>query len=146
MYIVAFSIPPEKTDPRVPLRYNRATLFCFLSIIPAMLTKQMLADQRNPILIGAVIIYSVIIAVMGWRAAARIGYPTETFNSQFCALIGSLFFIASDSLLAFNRFYAPIPGEKIWVLSTYWIAQTLFALSLHRSSWVERTSSAIVNM
>jgi uncharacterized membrane protein YhhN len=148
MYIIAFSVPPHKNDPKVPAHYNRAYFFLILAIVPSMLTSQMLADRRNPILICAVIVYSLVIAVMGWRAAARIGYPAETFNSQFYAFIGSLFFIASDSLLAINKFYAPIPGEKIWVLSTYWIAQTLFAVSIHRGSWLERSKreSNVVNM
>lgn len=89
-------------------------------IVPAILTSKMVAENTNIVLIVAVMIYSLVIGTMGWRAAARIGYTNENSFSQWVAFIGSLFFIVSDSVLAFNKFYAPVPYEKIIVLNTYW--------------------------
>jgi uncharacterized membrane protein YhhN len=46
---------------------------------------------------------------------------------------GALFFLASDTLLAINLFINKLHLQPLWVLSTYYIAQTLFALSVRRT-------------
>jgi uncharacterized membrane protein YhhN len=38
-------------------------------------------------------------------------------------LVGALFFIASDSILAFNKFYEPIPYASFLIMITYLAAQ-----------------------
>lgn len=68
-----------------------------------------------------VIIYMGAILMMGWTALSKEWMPTG---------VGACFFIASDTLLALNRFDRPFRSSQFWVLSTYWIAQTLIALSI----------------
>lgn len=34
--------------------------------------------------------------------------------------IGAIFFMLSDSILAFDKFYTPISLAPIWILSIYW--------------------------
>ncbi|MCV6630906.1 MAG: lysoplasmalogenase [Flavobacteriaceae bacterium] len=46
------------------------------------------------------------------------------------ALIGAALFAISDSLLAWNKFYAPISHAGIWVMSTYALAQFSIVLSV----------------
>jgi uncharacterized membrane protein YhhN len=46
------------------------------------------------------------------------------------AAIGGVFFMASDTLLAFNKFNAPVPLSALLILATYWLAQGLIAASL----------------
>jgi len=41
-----------------------------------------------------------------------------------------VFFMASDTLLAFNKFNAPVPLSALLILATYWLAQGLIAASL----------------
>jgi len=136
MYIIAFSIPQHKTGAPVPINYMRSVYFvALMMILPAVLTAKMMEDGLPKVLIYSVIAYSAIISTLGWRAAARIGYPTETMTSQILAFIGALLFICSDTTLAFNRFYMEVPHQKIIVLSTYWIAQTCFVISLQRTPW-----------
>jgi len=136
MYIIAFSIPQSRDGEPVPLNYMRSIYFvALMMILPAVLSSKMLEDGTDMILVYSVMAYSAIISTLGWRAAARIGYATETMSSQIVAFIGALLFICSDATLAFNRFYMPIPHEKIIVLSTYWIAQTCFVYSLQRTPW-----------
>ena len=65
--------------------------------------------------------YGFILSLMGWRAAARIGYPLETYSSQVIAMIGAILFMISDFLLAFNKFHTPIKYSQVWVLSSYWL-------------------------
>ena len=38
--------------------------------------------------------------------------------------------MASDSLLAINKFASPLPLSALWILSTYWLAQLCIAASL----------------
>jgi alkylglycerol monooxygenase len=40
---------------------------------------------------------------------------------------GAAFFMASDTLLAINKFALPLPASQFWVLSTYYVAQVLIA-------------------
>jgi len=136
MYIIAFSIPQHKDGEPVPINYMRAVYFvALMMILPAVLTAKMIEDGLPKVLVYSVVAYSAIISTLGWRAAARIGYSTETTSSQVMAFIGALLFICSDTTLAFNRFYSTIPHEKIIVLSTYWAAQTLFVVYLQRNPW-----------
>jgi len=143
MYTIAFSISQYESGPPVPMKYMRAVYFIAgLVIVPAVITRKIMESSSSMVLY-AVISYSCMISILGWRAAARIGYSSETLSSQILAFVGSLFFIISDTLLAFNRFYCPIPYEKIFVLTTYWFAQTLFVISLQREPWHSEKISSL---
>lgn len=72
-----------------------------------------------------VIIYAIAISFMGVSAAWRFG---RTFLRSFLmVMIGAAFFIASDSLLATNRFHRPLDHATWSVMLTYAIAQVLIA-------------------
>jgi len=147
LYIIAFSVPPKKGYPPVAWHWTRAIPFAFIfCIVPPVLASK-LVEEENPdsILITAIFAYGLALSLMGWRAAARIGYPKETKSSQCFALIGALFFMASDCLLAFNKFHTPLPYAQVWVLCTYWIGQSLITFSLQRLPW-DRKLSEVVEM
>ena len=100
----------------------------------------------------SVYIYGAILSTMGWRAASRLQYASSTENyresltSQIIALVASIVFMSSDSMLAYNAFHTKIPHSHILVLFTYWyhifetfcsltrkrLAQFLFTFSLLR--------------
>jgi uncharacterized membrane protein YhhN len=42
-------------------------------------------------------------------------------------MIGGALFMASDTVLAVNRFALPVPAAGLWILATYWAAQWLIA-------------------
>jgi uncharacterized membrane protein YhhN len=50
---------------------------------------------------------------LAWRAAA-----------------GGALFMASDAVLAANRFLAPVPAAGLWILASYWLAQLAIAGAL----------------
>src|SRR5688572_10755046 len=75
-----------------------------------------------------VIVYSLALALMSWFALSRY-FELNDLISLF-AFLGSISFVASDSLLAFNKFKSPFPFAEILILSTYFIAQLLIALSV----------------
>ncbi|HEV7858662.1 MAG TPA: lysoplasmalogenase [Pyrinomonadaceae bacterium] len=75
-----------------------------------------------------VLVYMLVIMLMGWQALVR--YLSAGSASSLLALAGALLFIASDSLLALNRFKAPFKSAQLLILTTYFIAQTFIALSV----------------
>lgn len=75
-----------------------------------------------------VIVYSFALALMSWFALSRY-FELNDYKSWF-AFLGSVSFVASDSLLAFNKFKSSFPFAEILILSTYFIAQWLIALSV----------------
>ena len=68
--------------------------------------------------VGAYVVVISLMVVAAWAT----GRPT--------ALLGSLAFYASDSLLGWDRFVRPLPRRSLLVMSTYHIGQALLVLSL----------------
>jgi uncharacterized membrane protein YhhN len=60
----------------------------------------------------------------GWWLGAR-GTPAAPLARH--AAIGGALFLASDALLAINKFALPLPLAQVWVLATYYAAQLLIA-------------------
>jgi len=68
-------------------------------------------------------LYVMVIASM---AAQAIGRAAVLGGADARAVaLGAVVFMLSDSLLAFNRFVAPLPLASLWVLATYYVAQWL---------------------
>lgn len=68
----------------------------------------------EPSLKFPVIFYGATISIM-WLLAIQTGIRSIQ--------IGALLFILSDSLLAINKFYTPLPAAGAWVMGTYGLAQ-----------------------
>jgi uncharacterized membrane protein YhhN len=77
-----------------------------------------------------VIVYSCVIMIMAFQAANR--WLTAENTSSLLALVGAYLFVASDSVLAVERFRGRFRSAQFWVLSTYFAAQWLIALSVMR--------------
>lgn len=78
-----------------------------------------------------VAVYVVVLATMAAQAAVlwRAGLP----RAGILALGGALF-VASDALLATNKFAGGLPLASLWILATYWSAQWCIASCLAPSS------------
>ena len=75
-----------------------------------------------------VLIYIIVILTMGWRAYER--WTQTRIRGAGLAFIGAILFIVSDSALGINRFTLPFDLSTFVVLSSYFIAQWLFARSV----------------
>lgn len=95
------------------------------AIMLALLWPGITAPLRAP-----VVVYMLVILVMGWLAVEQ--WLTIRDTSAWLAMIGAIFFIASDSLLALNRFRAPFAAADAAVMLTYYAAQWLIALSVQK--------------
>jgi uncharacterized membrane protein YhhN len=75
-----------------------------------------------------VLVYVLVILIMDWQAFAR--WFAIRHAESFYAFIGAFLFLASDSVLALNRFRSPFRSAQLLILSTYFAAQWLIAMSV----------------
>lgn len=80
-----------------------------------------------------VLIYMIVILVMLWQALGQLGRGVQL--SSFLAAVGAILFVVSDSSLALNRFREPFAAGRALVLSTYYLAQWLIALSVAKQGF-----------
>ncbi|WP_427914661.1 lysoplasmalogenase family protein [Ramlibacter sp. MMS24-I3-19] len=88
-----------------------------------------LFSSLGPVLRVAVALYVGVIATMAAQAIGRAAVLREP--GAVAAAAGALLFMLSDTLLALNRFTAPLPLAPLLVLSTYYAAQLLIASNAH---------------
>ncbi|HKR01033.1 MAG TPA: lysoplasmalogenase [Pyrinomonadaceae bacterium] len=74
-----------------------------------------------------VMAYMLVILLMGWTAASRRLLTDQ--EGSLLSFIGALLFIASDSVLAIDKFKGRLRSAQLIILSTYFMAQWLIALS-----------------
>lgn len=74
------------------------------------------------------VIYSFIIIFLLWQSYERMEYLDSAISTLFAA--GIFLFTISDTILAYNKFVMRFPSAQLLILSTYFTAQTLIALSV----------------
>lgn len=117
-YIVAFLSIPTDTATfliRLPLFAVAGSVFLYL--------RPHLGKYRLPVMI-----YILVILGMGLFAPNR--YYDYKDTGGILAVAGALLFMLSDSVLAVNKFAKPFPAAQAIILSTYFAAQWLIALSI----------------
>lgn len=81
-----------------------------------------------------VVIYTVVLATMGGQAMGRAWQHAlrrdALANPAWLAACGAVLFMASDTLLAWNRFRISLPWAVLWVLAAYYGAMWLLARSV----------------
>ena len=119
MYIFVFLKSRNKTAAFFPI--------IVLLLIYASGIFYFLKDGLGEMLIP-VIAYMIVILFM--LAVAFLRKRSKTTNSYNLVFAGAVFFIVSDSLLALNKFYQPLPFSSISIMLTYALAQYLIVLGI----------------
>jgi alkenylglycerophosphocholine/alkenylglycerophosphoethanolamine hydrolase len=114
-------------DPRPAL--SRALPFVAYGLGVFAVLRPGLGDMAVP-----VAAYVVVICTMTWRAAARVG-GRRSGGASWIGLAGALAFAASDTVIAFDRFHAPVPGARWAVMALYWLGQWGIAASAATAAW-----------
>jgi uncharacterized membrane protein YhhN len=114
----------------LPLPFYAYGLAAFWILLPG------LGETKLP-----VIAYLLVILTMAWQSAVR--WIATRDRSCLFALAGALLFVASDSTIAFNRFHAAFYLAEAVIMSTYFAAQWLIALSVARQSGSAREQTSI---
>jgi uncharacterized membrane protein YhhN len=102
------------------LRVERALPFAVWLVAAFAWIRPGLGDMTIP-----VVVYMLAIGAMMWRAAAR----WRDHPGAAAALFGAVLFGLSDTLIAIDRFRAPIPGAPYAIILLYWAGQAGIAAS-----------------
>ena len=88
-----------------------------LRIVTTMRSK---GEQR---FIFPVSVYGTIISVMLYAAMSTISNPDWKNNAALFVSVGAFFFCASDAILAWNKFVAPVRNGRVWNIVLYYLGQ-----------------------
>ena len=122
-YIAAFCVPARLAA--------RPLAFVAYALLAAIILSQLWAGVPGA-LRAPVVAYVLCLATMASQAAVwwRVAAGRDDAALARHAAIGGALFMASDSLLAINKFALPLPLSSLWILLTYWVAQWCIAASL----------------
>jgi len=114
-YIILFS----KLQKVINLKYKRFIPLVLLYLVGFLyFLWEKLGGMKIPVIIYALVISTMLLVAIK-------GYFTWNSKSGKLLLIGAVFFVLSDSILAINKFYVPIYLSSFWIMSTYITAQFL---------------------
>lgn len=106
----------------------RVAPFLFYAVVAGAILSQLWpgvpAALRAP-----VVAYVLCLAAMAAQAAVVWRASQHNGGARRAAVLalGGLLFVASDGLLATNKFHTALPMASLWILSTYWAAQWCIA-------------------
>jgi len=97
-------------------------IFCVYAVLLLLLMPDII-KSGDMVLMIAVPIYATVLLFM---VLSTISY-SKTHLTVFgrYVMLGGIFFLASDGILALNKFSFSIPYSPVWVMGTYTIAQWL---------------------
>lgn len=99
---------------------------------------RVLLPNMDQAMVVPVLLYGLAISAMLFFSILRFfSRSTCTRSSRLCSLIGSVMFVASDSILAINKFAFPVPDAHFYVMITYYVGQTYIAASTHRNHKIQ---------
>ena len=120
-YIAAFTKDIQFKGPRSMVAVAVLAYGCLIGFV--MIPN--LGDMLLP-----VVVYLLVIVVMGVLAAL------SGVNHWF-VVVGACLFIASDSIIAVNRFIVSVPNSSFLIMSTYYPAQLLITAGTSRNRFGE---------
>ena len=116
--IYIFTIIGQMKKPSNFHKYLYAFLFVNYVVFLLSLLRPNLGDFFYPVLI-----YGIAISVFG--LVSTLNYATKRTRSSLFLMLGALLFIASDSMIALNKFYEPKIHYGVSIMLTYILAQYL---------------------
>jgi uncharacterized membrane protein YhhN len=119
MYVLAFLKHRNKT--------KKPFVFIVFLLVFASGLFYFLKDDLNAMLIP-VIVYMAVILTMATTAFLRQGCVSTLSYNLVC--IGALIFMLSDSILALNKFYQPLPLSNISIMTTYALAHYFIVIGI----------------
>lgn len=122
-YIAAFRSTNTTNTPLVV-----KILLCLYGLIMVIWIAGSIIQENDFVLAGAVVLYISVILMMGWTSF-RVG--------TIWAVTGALLFIASDSVLAINRFIIDVAFSHEIIMLTYYGAQLCFVVSIAKYDEVQ---------
>jgi uncharacterized membrane protein YhhN len=103
-----------------PLLLGVAVVAVAMAVIGTRVVRAVRAGP-DPALVGPVVAYMVVISAM---VASAVG------TRSILLVVGATLFYASDALIAWNRFVAPVPRAQLAIMTTYHLGQAGLVLAL----------------
>lgn len=126
MYIIGFAESNKLAFLRLPLGGKLIFALPFVLFVAGflfILKDHILSNPNTYKMFIPVVIYALVISIMGIFSSWRIRGTSK--SSFYMVLSGALLFIASDSMIAINKFVQPLPYASLLIMSTYITAQYL---------------------
>lgn len=119
VYIVLFSkqLPTENNKDKAILWIGIVAILTYLALMLATLLPS-LGDLKIPVVVYALVISTMLF--FAFKGSLSWAKPAKNY-----ILLGAIIFVSSDSILAFDKFYAPIPMSNFLIMATYLVAQYL---------------------
>lgn len=130
LYSVAFSLPKGKNTVFSSRIYQLILVLAYGLLLMWLLYNK-LGDFKLP-----VILYTIVIHLMLITALNRFGKVNGV--SYIVVVIGAILFLASDSMIAINRFLEKFDFADVLIMSTYIIAQYLIAIGSLRQDFARK--------
>ncbi len=125
-YVVAFN---RSAPPLVATAVGVAIVLAAGVPLFLRMARSMTASG-NRTLIGPVAAYFVAIGAMVVSAVATAGRPEWDAGHAALAIAGAALFMASDSMIGWDRFVAPFRNARVAIMVTYHVAQACLVLAL----------------
>ena len=106
---------------------KKGFLFILLMSLFGALLFYILKDSLGDMLLP-VMVYMLVILTMATSAFLRQGQVNK--SSYLFVFVGAILFMVSDSILALNKFYQPLPFSNFSIMFTYAFAQLLIVFGL----------------
>jgi uncharacterized membrane protein YhhN len=114
-YIVLFTKEIKKVNGKIQFKNGLVAIVVYLGTMLLALIPHLGS------LVIPVVVYAVVISAMLYMAYLLSFYWAKP--ASIYLLTGGVSFILSDSILAFNKFYQPIPMSGLLIMATYLYAQ-----------------------
>lgn len=95
-------------------------LAIYSSIMGWEIVHALIQDNKQSLIVP-VLLYISVIAIMTWSAI---------MTGHVWAIIGSILFTISDSILSWNLFVSPVAYSGVLIMTTYYAAQFFMAFSI----------------
>lgn len=118
LYVLAFRFRPLGSGP----------MAASFGVIGTSLYVYVVTDLKEGTELKVLLlVYTVLILTMAWRATAQFARYMTIEN--FCGCAGALLFVISDVILAVDKWKGSFHNAPYWSMLTYYIAQLGIALS-----------------
>jgi uncharacterized membrane protein YhhN len=119
IYIMLFNqqAKPTKIKLNVFFLVGIALILIYLAAMLSLLLPH-LGDLKLPVIVYATVISTMLFFAL--KGSIHWHKPASIF-----ILCGAIFFVSSDSILAINKFYNPLPNASFWIMLSYLVAQFL---------------------
>ena len=136
-YIAAFCVPVRlAAKPSAFVAYALVAAAILAALWPGVP-----GALRGPVVAYVVCLATMAAQALVWWRSSTAAQAADTSLAR-AAAIGGILFMASDSLLAINKFGVPLPLSSLWILLTYWLAQWCIASALKAAAAPALSSSA----